>query len=453
MITEQRTTSALSNAQLTRRTLLGAGVLVPTTAMALAACTPGGAETPNTGAADGDFTGTTLQIWSGATVAPPAENAAVEWEKATGGKVVVTPVPFAERSIKFAGLVTAQDSSIDLLYAAGGFVGKFGDRLYEDLGNPDLGIDTSIYVPATLPVLSSGDMLAGLPVHSEMNIFIYNKTMFEAAGLDPDSPPDNWGDLYKAASKLQDGDRYGCTLPFASIYSGGYLLLFLNSIPGAKLLSPDRTQVLFGGDEGLQAFETIEEGIKAGFFTPGLSQDVEDYATGQMFNDGKTASMINFAELWGYATGSNPTDFPTTLDAAEVGATVLPGVSAGNTGSINGFEGFGISKFSKNKEAALHFLQYVTGPEFQLEMNLSKTLPSSNTAVLENPEVEAVYSVGPVLAQQGEANLDRYASPFDWEPPIAAALLGLYNGEISAKEAHKSAFEGVQKIVEDYLAN
>lgn len=366
---------------------------------------------------------------------------------------MVTAVPFAERSIKFAGLVSAQDPSVDLLYAAGGFVGKFGSRLYEDLSNPDLGIDTSIYVPATLPVLSSGDMLAGLPVHSEMMTFIYNKTMFEAAGLDPESPPDNWADLYGAATKLRSGDRYGCTLPFASIYSGAYLLMFLNSIPDAKLLSADRTQVLFGGDDGLQAFETIEEGIKAGFFTPGLSQDVEDYAVGTMFNNGKTASMINFAELWGYATGSNPTDFPTTLDPAEVGAMMLPGVSAGNSGSINGFEGFGINKFSKNKEAALHFLQYVTGPEFQLEMNLSKTLPSSNTAVLEDPQVEEVYAIGPVLAAQGDTNLDRYASPFDWEPPVAAALLGLYNGEISAKDAHKSAFEGVQKIVEDYLAN
>lgn len=453
MIARQSTTSQFSNAQLTRRTLLGAGVAVPVTAMALAACTPQTTPVPD-GNGDGtDFTGVTLQVWAGATVAPPAENAALAWEEATGGKAVITPVPFSERSIKFAGLVSAQDSSIDLLYAAGGFVARFGDRLYEDLGAAEYGVDTSIYVPATLPVLSKDGMLAGLPVHSEMNAFIFNKTMFEAAGLDPNSPPDNWSDLYAAAAKLQSGDRYGCAIPWASIYAAGYYLIFLNSIPGAKLLSEDRTQVLFGGDEGLAAFESIEEGIKSGFFAPGLSQDVEDYATGKMFNDGQTASMVNFAELWGYAVGSNPTDFPTTLAQEEVGASVMPGLEAGNTGSINGFEGFGINKFSTQKAAAMSFLKYLTGPEFQLEMNMSKTLPSSNTAVLESPEVDAVYPIGPVMAAQGQSNLDRYASPFDWEPPIAASLLGLYNGELTASEAHKSAVEGVQRIVEDYLAN
>jgi ABC-type glycerol-3-phosphate transport system substrate-binding protein len=430
------------------------GVGIPLTTWALAGCTPTAAPNGGGGGTPGDFTGTTLQVWSGATVAAPAEAAAVGWEKATGGKVVVTPVPFAERSIKFAGLISGQDPSIDLVYAGGAFVGKFGTKLYDDLGAADLGVDTDIYVPGTLPVLSSNGALCGLPVHSEMLVYIYNKQMFEAAGLDPDSPPDNWSDLYAASGKLQDGSRFGCAIPWAtSLGTGAYYLLFLNSIEGARLLSDDRTQVLFDGDEGLEAFEKIEEGMKAGFFTPGLSQDVEDYATGKMFNDGQAASIVNFAELWGYATGSNPTDFPTSLAPENVGVATIPGVSSGDTGSVNGFEGFGINKFSANKAASLSFLQYLTGPEFQLEMNLGKTLPSSNTSVLESPEVEEVYPIGPVIAEQGQGNLDRYASPFDWEPPISDALRGLYNGEISASQAHKSAVDGVKKIVEDYLAN
>lgn len=430
---------------------------VPLTAFALAACTPDGgtpAPTNGNGGGDADFTGTTLQVWAGATIAPPAADAATQWEELTGGKVEVTPVPFAERAIKFAGLVTAQDPSIDLLYAAGSFVGRFGSRLYEDLGHPDLGIDTSIYVPATLPVLSSNGTLCGLPIHSESMIYIYNKRMFEDAGLDPETPPDNWTDLYAAAAKLKSGDRFGCTIPWTtSLGTGAYYLIYLNSIDGAQLLSQDRTQVLFGDDNGLLAFERIEEGMKAGFFTPDLGQDFEDYATGKFFNDGNTASMINFAELWGYAVGTNTADFPTTLAPEDVGSAVVPGVNPGNSGSVNGFEGLGINKFSQQKEAALHFLEFVTGPVYQLEMNLAGTLPSSNSGVLDNPDVEAVYPVGPTIAAQGQGNLDRYASPFDWEPPISDALRQLYAGEITAKQAHTSAVAGVQKIVEDYLAN
>ncbi len=445
------------------RSLVGG---IPIAALGLAACasskddsaqTAGGTDNavPSPTEADGasKFAGVTLQVWSGATIAPPAKSAGERWAALTGGTVVVTPVPYAERSLKFAGLITAQDPSIDLLYASGSFVGRLGTKLYENLSSPDLGVDTSIYVPATLPVLSSGESLCGLPIHSEMNIYIYNKTMFKAAGLDPDSPPAKWSDLYAAASQLAKGDRYGCTIPWTtSIGTGGYYLLFLNSIKGAKLLSDDRTQVLFDGDAGLLAFTLIEEGMRAGFFTPDLGQDFEDYATGKLFNEGGTASMINFAELWGYAVGKSPTDFPTKLKPEEVGAAVVPLVDTGNSGSINGFEGLGINKFSQQKAAALHYLRFVTGPEFQLEMNLGGTLPSSNTQILENPEVKAGYAVGPVLAKQGKGNLDRYSAPYNWDPPISEALRKLYDGSIDAKQAHTAVVEGVQKIVMDYLA-
>ena len=394
------------------------------------------------------FDGVTLQAWSGGTTAGPAEAAAADWEALTGGKVVVTLVPFAERALKFAGVISAQDAAVDLLYISGDFAGRFGDRLYDPIT-----VDSSPYVPATIQILSSDGALRGLPQHSEMELFIYNKTMFDAAGLDADSPPDNWDALYAAAPGLTEDPRFPCAVPWAVSFGGSaFYLCFLNSIPGARLLSDDRTQVLFGGAEGLQAMEAIEAGLKARFFDPNLSPDVEDYAVGGLFNQAKTASQINFAELWGYAVGGDPENFPTVITPEEVGVTIMPGIASGNSGSINGFEGFGINKFGQQKDAALHFLQYMSGPEYQKKLNLTKILPSSLSSVLTDPEVTAVYGVGEVLAQQGTFNLDRYASPYDWAPPINEALAKLYRAEIDAKGAHDLAVSGVQEIINTYLA-
>lgn len=455
-----------------RRDILRAAATLPFAGVLLSACGDSSSEdeaatesaAPSTeasastsesaSAAAEDFSGVTLQVWSGATVAGPAEQAAVAWQEATGGEVVVTPVPFAERGIKFAGLVSAQDASVDLLYASGDFVGRFGDRLYENLSDPQWNVDPSIFVPGTVPVLTAEEGLRGLPMHSEVQLFIYNKAMFDAAGIDPDSPPDNWAELYESAADLRDGTRHGCAVPWAtSIGTGGYYLVFLNSLPDAQLLSDDRTQVLFGSDEGLAAFEAIEEGFKAGFFDPSFGPDVEDYATGQLFNDGATASMINFAELWGYAIGSSPEDFPTTLAPEDVGATILPGIESGTSGSSNGYEGFGLNRFGVQKEAAMSFLRYATGPEFQTQMNLEKTLPSSNSAVLDSEEVQAEYPIGPVIAEQGTYNVNRYAAPYDWQPPISESIRRLYIGEIAAAQAHEEAVAGVTQIVTEYLAN
>ncbi|MBX3029015.1 MAG: extracellular solute-binding protein [Chloroflexi bacterium] len=437
---------------LSRRAILKAGAALPLGA-AMASVASRSALAQDASGETPDYTGVTLQVWSGGTVAPPAEAAAAEWSALTGGQVVVTVVPFGERALKFAGIVAAQDPSVDLLYSGGQFTAQFGDRLYVDLADPALAVDTSIYVPATIPVLTSADGgLRGLPVHSEMEVFIYNRTMFQAAGLDPDAPPATWEELFAAAPALTDGDRYPMALHIGGLYGASLFLVFLNSIPGAKLLSDDRTQVLFGDEHGLRAFQTIEAGLKSGFLDPNLAADVEDYAIGTMFNAGRTASQVNFAELWGYAIGSDPENFPTTLQPDEVGVTTVPGIDAGTSGSVNGFEGFGLNRFGVQQEAALHFLRYLTMPPFQKQMNLGGTLPSSNTAVLEDPEVQAVYPIGGVLAAQGQTNLDRYAAPYDWTPPLQEALGRLYRGEIGAEEAQATAVAGVQDIVLAYLA-
>ena len=132
----------------TRRQVLQAGSLAflaactPTAASPSAAPTsaaaPSSAAPPASSAAPSsaapsqspkeDFTGVTIQVWSGGTVGPPAEKAAAGWKAATGGTAVITVVPFAERALKFAGLISAQDPSVDLLYVSGDFAGRFGDR-------------------------------------------------------------------------------------------------------------------------------------------------------------------------------------------------------------------------------------------------------------------------------------------------------------------------------------
>ena len=446
----ERLAEQLLARQLSRRTVLKAGAAAPLGA-ALASLVGSGRVAAQSPAPD--YSGVTLRVWSGTTAGGPAEAAGAEWAKLTGGTVQVEVIPFAERSIKFAGLIAGQDPSIDLLYIYSDFAGRFGDRLYENLSDPQWAIDSSVFVPAIIPILSSDGGLRGLPLHSEMLIYIYNKKMFADAGLDPDNLPDTWDGLYAAAEELREGDRYACQLAWQADYGGaGFYLPWLNSIPGAALLSEDRTQVLFGDENGLAAFKSIEAGIKGGFFDPNLAPDQTDYAIGQNFNDGKTASQIAFAELWGYAVGGNPTDFPTTLLPEDVGATILPGITSGTSGSINGFEGFGLNRFGVQKEAALDFLKYLTGPAYQKTMNLAKTLPSSRTDVLSDPEVTAVYPIGEVLAEQGQYNLSRYASPYDWTPPVSDALGKLYRGEITAEQAHEESVKGVNDIVITYLS-
>jgi multiple sugar transport system substrate-binding protein len=397
-----------------------------------------------------DWTGTTLRVWTSGTPAAPAEAAAADWSAATGGVVEIEVIAPDERALKYAGLIVAQDETIDLIYVSAQLAGQFGDRLYEDLSS--MAGDTSDFVPATIDVLTADGGLRGLPVHSEMQIFVYNKQHFDAAGIDPDNIPTTWDDLYSFAPQLTSGDRYPCIVPWSIGFGGpNYYLCFFNSIEGSQLLSDDRTQLLFDGDAGLQAFEAIERGFKSRFFDPNVDATADSYVVGRIFNGGGAASQMTWSELWAQAVSGNEADFGATIDPEMVGVTIMPGV-AGGSGSINGFEGFGINRSSQQTEAALDYLRYLTGPEFQKALNLGGTLPSSRVSVLSDPEVVAGYPVGSVLAKQGGYNLDRYAAPYDWRPPFTDAVNRLYRGEITGRQAHQIAVDGVNEIIVNYLS-
>jgi len=209
---------------------------------------------------------------------------------------------------------------------------------------------------------------------------------------------------------------------------------------------------MFDNDNGLLAFKTLDDGFKAKFFDPAFYSGSDDYATGKVFNGGGAASEINFSELWGQAVSKNVKDFGATIDPSVVGATTVPGIQAGTSGTINGFEGFGISQFSQHKEASFALLNVLGSQDFQKTMH-TFNLPSARVDVLNDPENLKVFPVGSVLAKQGTYNLNRYPAPYDWAPPINDAITKMIKGDYTAAQAHAAAVKGVQDVIVKYLSS
>ena len=182
-------------------------------------------------------------------------------------------------------------------------------------------------MPAILPILSPAAACAALPVHSEMEIFIYNKEMFAGGRARSGEPARDLGRAVRARARSSPtatairarcpGSATSAAAPTGSVY--------LNSTTAKLAERRPHRRSLFDNEEGLESFRALERGFKARFFDPNLDPTVDDYGTGQLFNGGGTASQINFAELWAQAVSGNVTDFGATIDPAVVGATILPG--------------------------------------------------------------------------------------------------------------------------------
>jgi sn-glycerol 3-phosphate transport system substrate-binding protein len=74
-------------------------------------------------------------------------------------------------------------------------------QLMEDTGEP---FDTNAFLPAVAGYYTTPDgQMLSMPFNSSTPVLWYNKTAFEKAGLDPESPPATWDELVAAVVKTQ----------------------------------------------------------------------------------------------------------------------------------------------------------------------------------------------------------------------------------------------------------
>ena len=106
----------------------------------------------------------------------------------------------------------------------------------------------------------SGDLWA-FPFNKSVRCLYYNRDLFLAAGLDPDSPPRTWADYREVARALtrdEDGDGRPETWGLAGQITASVFenLLVQN---GGSLLNEDETAVAFDSPAGLEALEFMAD--------------------------------------------------------------------------------------------------------------------------------------------------------------------------------------------------
>lgn len=164
-------------------------------------------------ASAGEFDGVTVNILTrpGYVIAGRLAERGVEFEEATGGKIVVTEVPFAEIFPKIQQDWATGTNSIDVgVFAAGWGVELDASGLLEDL-DPYVAADDKIDLDDIAPYFREfGQKVGGktklLMVDGDFQMVYYRKDILEAAGLEP---PKTWEDYLDVASKIHGQDMNG----------------------------------------------------------------------------------------------------------------------------------------------------------------------------------------------------------------------------------------------------
>ncbi|WP_029251794.1 ABC transporter substrate-binding protein [Paraoerskovia marina] len=282
----------------------------------------------------------------------------------------------------------------------------------------------------------------GFPWYLTSEVTMYNTDEFEAAGLDPETPPATFDELYASAttiSESSDGEVYGM---HPALENRFMLDLAKEGVP---VLADDGTTWTFNTPEAVEHVEKLAELYQDGVFPPdSLTEDhakeTEAYQAGQVALFPSGPNFLTIIEE----------NAPEIAEATGVGPQITGASDAANMSVM----GLMVPTSSENQATALKFAEFMTNAENQLAFSKIVTIFPSVKDALADPyftddsdgTVES--KARRVSAEQldGAQNL----LPVQYDDRVKAIVVGkvqlAMTGDLSAQEALDQAVEEANAV-------
>jgi multiple sugar transport system substrate-binding protein len=234
-------------------------------------------------------------------------------------------------------------SSLPQLAAAPGLV-----DLTEWTQQPD--VNWEDFVAGAREAAAFEGKVLGVPALIDNLAIVYNKTLFDAAGLAYPSPEWSWDDFRAAAAALSDPatNQFGFSYPMDATEDTVWHydpLLWQN---GGSILSEDGTQAAFNTAEGVEALEVL---AAMAVEDESVFLDIQNSEYTGLFNSGKIGMLV-----------TGPWDLSSFPDV-DYGVEILPGFD-GDHQTIAGPDMWTVFDNGGGRaQAALEFVQWLTEPE------------------------------------------------------------------------------------------
>jgi multiple sugar transport system substrate-binding protein len=279
-------------------------------------------------------------------------------------KIVLTYIEHSEMVPKLAQAIASGEvpdlMGLDLIYGpqfeAAGQLEDITDYFKDD---PTLKTAS----PGHIQVSTFNDRLYGVPLYADVSVLFWNKTLFKAAGLDPEVGPASLQDIHDMAAKitaLGDGN-YGYYL--AGNCAGCNIFTFgpLIWASGGKIEPLDANDEPLVGDNIPKVLEWARTMHKEGLINP-ANQSENGSTFAEQFGTGKIGIMGtgNFNLFLLKAQNE-------ALFNGNVGITFLPGLEKGSAASFAGGDIVTVPKGSAHVADAVDFMKFILSDEVQIE--------------------------------------------------------------------------------------
>lgn len=443
------TTKLPRTPKLSRRAALMAGGSL--SALALAGCvspTDGGGGNPSAsgplkpeGSASGEIT-----ILDDNTNLVFKEGLIKTFQEQTGVTVKTYDMGnFNDLHDRFSTLFAAKDSSFDVIMTWAGWSAEFGSAGW--LQELDRGSLPADLIKPALDAVSWDEKVYGMPKFASVQTMFWNKDHFKEGGVDPDAVPENWDAFVKAAKACTKGGRFGFTCDMGNPAGAYQNFLRALLLAGGELYDKDWNPQLNGeaGVEGLTKMVELLHTHKA--MDPSSLQITNASDLVEVFARGTTSIVFNWPFQWAVATKKGA---KTTKET--VGNGLLPGINV-RSASIDGSEGYAINVNSKNKAAALAWLQFASSATSQKQIAEKEGWFPVSQATLDDPATATALPVVKTYKESTKYVTKRYGTPWSSELDqlLSVQISRAMNQQIKPKEALDKAQEELKPVIAKYI--
>jgi multiple sugar transport system substrate-binding protein len=369
--------------------------------------------------------------------------AAAEFEAANPDvKIELVPVQWEQRVQKFTTEVQAglpRDAvrlSKDDLPALFPILQPL-EPLLETAGATDL---VDAFPIKVLESLSNDGQLYAIPQSIAVDGLMYNKRMFEEAGLDPNKPPATWEEFRAYAEKLTKApEQYAYAIFGAKSGSSARRWLRVFWDAGCEFISRDFKRAAFlDKDECIEAFaREINFAIVDGFTPPGATTaDFEFVITA--FAQRRVAMHMGGPNNAAIAEARNPGIFD------ELALAPMPDTGA----SLVGGDAMVIPAGAKHPVEAMRWIAFINSKELQVRSSLVLNATPSRPDALSDERIQAK----PLLAfsPEPDALFAGYNTP-KW-PEIQEALFDIVQSALLEDETPEQALRSGAERIDAILA-
>ncbi|TXH35964.1 MAG: ABC transporter substrate-binding protein [Burkholderiaceae bacterium] len=237
------------------------------------------------------------------------------------------------------------------------------------------------FYPGFMKNSQTGGKTWGIPFQRSTIVMYWNKELFKEAGLDPQTPPQNWAELLEMGKKLTRRDAAGNVATWGvQVPSSGFpywLFQAFTTQNGVELMNPEGTQTRFDAPAVVEALQYwVDLSRKHQIHAPGV---VEWGTTPRDFFERKAAII--------WTTTGNLTNVRNNAKF-DFGVAMLP--AGKQRGTPTGGGNFYIAKktTAEERDAAIKFVRWMTTPERAAEWSIATGYVAVSPAAWDTPALK-----------------------------------------------------------------